>query len=134
MTTENKEFERPEVLEGYTTKIPTPCGTFYLTLNEYDNKLCEVRMRIGKSGNCQRLLFETISILLSVLLQSNISKEKIQKILYHQFGSNCGNNKIRYKGEEYHSCIDYVITKIFEDMAGRGEIKLEENTLSHAYI
>lgn len=117
------EYSRPEVLDGYTLKMPTPCGSLYLTLNEDKEKLREVRMRIGKAGNCQRLLFETIAILISVLLQSNISRETIRKALHNQFESNCGNDKIRYKGEEYHSCIDYVVTKIFEDMASRGEIE-----------
>ncbi len=119
-------YKRPEVLEGRTIKLNTPCGAFYLTLNEDNNKLREVRIRIGKSGNCQRLLFETISILLSVLLQSDIPREKIKKILFHQLSGNCGNDKIWHGGDKYNSCIDYAITKIFEDLAGRGEITLEE--------
>lgn len=125
---EIENYNRPKVLEGRTIKLQTPCGGFYLTINEDEGKLREIRMRIGKAGNCQRLLFETISILLSVLLQTNIPREEIKKILYHQFEGNCGNDKIWNEGDKYDSCIDFVITKIFEDMGSRGEIKLEEET------
>ena len=120
-----KEFTRPEVLHGYTPKIPTPCGSLYLTLNEFDGKLCEVRATMGKSGSCYNIMFQTITLLISVMLQSGISRNKIQKTLEHQFEGSCGNI-IRYRGEKYHSCIDYIVTKILEDMASRGEITLEE--------
>jgi ribonucleoside-diphosphate reductase alpha chain len=117
--------ERPEVLNGYTQRLKTPCGSFYLTLNELDGKLFEVRMRIGKSGNCVRGLFEFSAILISVLLQAEISRDVIEKALGHQNESNCGN-KIYYKGEEYHSCVDYVVKKILEELLNRQEIKAEE--------
>ena len=122
-----QDYERPEVLEGRTIGLKTPCGGFYLTLNEDGNNLREIRMTLGKPGTCQRLLFETIAILLSVLLQSKIPREKIKKALYHQFEGNCGNNKSWHEGEEYHSCINFTITKIFEDMASRGEISFEDD-------
>ena len=121
-----KPFKRPEVLEGRTLKLNTPCGAFYLTLNEEEGNLREVRMLIGKSGNCVRGLFETIAILLSVLLQSDIPREKIKKTIFNQLECNCGN-RIYNDGQEYHSCIDFVVQKILEDMAGRGEVKLEED-------
>jgi hypothetical protein len=70
-------------------------------------------------------MFQTLSLFLSVMLQEGISKEKIKDILLHQFEGRCGQ-KIIYKGEIYHSCIDYMITKILEDLASRGEIKLGE--------
>ena len=124
-TTTNHDFIRPEVLENYTSKIPTPCGSLYLTLCEHKNKLCEVRVTMGKSGSCARLLLETFALLISVLLQTNLPRQKIYKILFHQFEGGCGN-LIRFKGEEYNSCIDYIITKVFEDLAMRGEVKLEE--------
>jgi ribonucleoside-diphosphate reductase alpha chain len=119
------DFKRPEVLKGYTPQVKTPCGTFFLTLNDDGEKLREVRMCIGKSGNCQRLLFETIALLISVLLQSGIPREKIAKTISNQLDSNCGN-KILYKGEEYSSCVDYSVKKIMEDMASREEIEITE--------
>ena len=116
---------RPEYLEGYTQRLPTPCGDLYLTLNEQDGSLYEVRSILGKSGTCYNIMFQTLSLLLSVMLQEGISREKIKDILLHQFEGRCGQ-KIFYKGEEYYSCIDYMVTKILEDLASRGEITLGE--------
>lgn len=119
-----EKFNRPETLEGYTQRLPTPCGDLYLTLNEDKGTLREVRATLGKSGSCYNILFQTIALLLSVMLQEGISREKIKRTLENQFEGSCGQS-IPYKGEVYHSCIDYIITKILEDMASRGEIKLE---------
>lgn len=118
------KFKRPEVLEGHTIRHNTPCGHFYLTLNEHDGRLCEVRMGIGKSGNCQRLLFETLALLISVMLQSNIPREKIKKTILNQIGGNCGEVSWN-DGQKYHSCVDFAVTKILEDMASREEIEIE---------
>ena len=117
-------MERPECLEGYTQRLSTPCGDLYLTLNEHQGSLCEVRSILGKSGTCYNIMFQTLSMFLSVMLQEGISKEKIKHILLHQFEGRCGQ-KIFQNGEEYHSCIDYMVIKILEDLASRGEIELE---------
>lgn len=115
-------FKRPDTLEGYTLRLATGhCGSFFLTLNEHDDKLCEVRMSIGKAGSCTKMLFETVAILISILLQSGMSKEKIKDKLINRLDSYCGH-KILVEGEEYHSCIDYSIKKILEDMLSRGEM------------
>lgn len=113
------DYERPPVLEGRTIKFPTPCGSLYLTINEDKSKVREVRMRLGKVGYCQRLLLETIAILLSVILQSDIPRQKIIKALSHQMESGCGMGKIWYKGEYYNSCMDYAVEKILEEIALR---------------
>lgn len=118
-------LDRPEVLEGYTPKLETPCGSLYFTLNEYDSKLCEVRVTMGKSGTCMNIMLQTIALLISVMLQSGISREVIKKALLNQFEGNCGQT-IWYKGVRYHSCLDWMIQKMLEDMASREEIRLEE--------
>ena len=124
-----KELQRNEVLDGYTPKLETPCGSLYLTLNEQDDKLCEVRVTMGKSGTCMNIMLQTIALLISVMLQSGIPRDKIKKVLLNQFEGSCGQ-KIYYKGAEYHSCIDFMITKILEDMVARNEIKIEEEETS----
>lgn len=120
-----KNYKRPEFLNGHTFKQQTPCGNFYLTLNE-DNKEClvEVRMGIGKSGNCVRMLFETIAILISVMLQSDIPRDKIAKTLLNQLEGNCGN-RLYNSGDCFHSCLDFSVRKITEDLLNRGEIEKE---------
>ncbi len=120
------EYKRPEVLEGYTRRVETPCGSFYITLNEHEFKLKEVRMTMGKSGTCFNIMFQTLALLISKLLQTNVDREDIKKLLYHQFEGRCGNG-FWNKGDYYNSCIDFAITRIFEDMASRNEISLEEN-------
>lgn len=119
--------ERPEVLEGRTHKIETPCGTLYITLNQLEGKLFEVRIIKGKPGSCLRGMLETIAILLSVLLQAKIPRDKIAKTLLNRVSCNC-SEIIRYKGDEYSSCVDYIMKLILEDLLNNGEIKEEEAT------
>lgn len=120
-----KDYERPEVLEGRSLQLSTPCGKFYLTLNSDEDKLREIRCTMGKSGSCVNIFFQTIALFISVMLQSNISRDKIKKTLLNQFEGSCGQ-VIWYKGERYNSCIDFIITKILEDLASRGEVQIEE--------
>ena len=123
-----KQFKRPEVLHGYTLKANTPCGTLYTTLNECEGKLREVRITLGKSGTCYNILFQTIAILISVMLQDGMTREKIKKTLFHQFEGSCG--QVFYvEGEKYYSCVHFIINKILEDLGSRGEICLEEKEL-----
>lgn len=120
------DFQRPEVLEGYTPKFNSHCGSLYVNMNPCENKLREVQITLGKCGTCQNLLFRTISLLISVLLQSNIPRENIQKALSHQLEGNCGSGGMFFDGVMYHSCVDFVFRLILQDMASRGEIKLGE--------
>jgi len=116
-------MDRPEFLHGKTIKLSTPCGSFFLTTNEHEGKLYEVRMLIGKSGNCVRGLFEGMAILISLLLQSGMDKEEIAKALEKQMESNCGN-KIWHHGEIYTSCLDFAIKHITEEMLAREELEV----------
>ena len=122
----NQHFKRPEVLEGSTTKLKTPCGAMYVTVNEFEGKLCEVMLTLGRSGTCQNLLFRVTSLLLSVMLQSDIPREKIVKAISKQMEGNCGQGRIYFNGQEYHSCIDYVFKRITEELLNREEVKAEE--------
>lgn len=119
------DYARPEVLNGYSLRLPTPCGKFHLTLNDDGDNLREIRCTMGKSGTCQNILFQTIALFISVMLQSDISREKIKKMLLNQFEGNCGQ-RIYYKGDQFNSCVDFMITKILEDLGGRGEVEIEE--------
>jgi hypothetical protein len=121
---EHIEFTRPDVLQGYTRKLNAPCGDFFLTLNEHESHLAEVRMVLGKCGSCTNILLSMIAILISKLLQEGVRKDDIKKLLFHQFEGSCGN--VMYSdGEKYFSCIDFATEKILEDMASRGDIDLE---------
>ena len=118
---------RPEVLTGYTYRTETPCGTLFLTLNDFNGHLFEVRIIMGKAGNCTSTLFQSLALFLSVLLQTNIPREKIAKTLEKRFDCYCANPFWKDK-VKYNSCIDFIFKKMLEDMASREEIKIEEES------
>lgn len=110
---------RPDTLSGITRKVTTPCGNFYVTLNkDNEGNLLEVKTQMGKSGSCVRGLFEVNSILISVILQSGVEKEQLEKIFKRYLsGVNCGNDFV-VKGEKYHSCMDYMARAILAEIVG----------------
>jgi ribonucleoside-diphosphate reductase alpha chain len=117
---------RPEVLNGRTTKVKTNCGSLYLTLNEDEGELCEIRVNLGKSGNCVKNLLEINSILMSIIMQVDLPKEKVIKIFErHCLDTNCGN-KFYNKGVEYKSCIDYVAKEVLSCLKKETEEKEKE--------
>ncbi len=69
--------ERPETLEGFTTKITTGMGNLYVTVTEYDGRPFEVFATIGKSGKSTMAKTEAIGRLVSLALRSGVSVEKI---------------------------------------------------------
>jgi ribonucleoside-diphosphate reductase alpha chain len=69
--------ERPETLEGFTTKIPTGMGALYLTVTELDGQPFEIFATIGKSGRSTTAKTEAIGRLVSLALRSGVKVEKI---------------------------------------------------------
>jgi ribonucleoside-diphosphate reductase alpha chain len=102
-------MKRPPVLSGITYKLSSDCGPVYLTCNkEPGNGLTEIFLRLGKSGHCVRTLLDTIAVLISVLLQLGVSKEKLEKTLTKHFVDiNCGQK---------NSCIDLIGRAIIEEI------------------
>jgi ribonucleoside-diphosphate reductase alpha chain len=69
--------ERPETLEGFTTKMVTGLGTLYVTVTEYEGRPFEVFATIGKSGGSTTAKTEAIGRLVSLALRSGVDVEKI---------------------------------------------------------
>jgi ribonucleoside-diphosphate reductase alpha chain len=69
--------ERPETLEGFTTKIPTGMGNLYVTVTEMEGQPFEIFATIGKSGRSTTAKTEAIGRLVSLALRSGIKVEKI---------------------------------------------------------
>ena len=108
--------ERPDVLVGKTKKGRTDCGTIYLTLNELDKKLFEIKVELGKSGNCIKSLLHIIGVLYSIILQSDMADDEVKAVIKKHFlGVSCGNPFL-YKSENYRSCIDWVSRQILEEL------------------
>jgi ribonucleoside-diphosphate reductase alpha chain len=69
--------ERPETLDGFTTKMKTGYGHLYVTVTEYDGKPFEVFATIGKSGRSTTAKTEAIGRLASLALRSGIKVDEI---------------------------------------------------------
>jgi ribonucleoside-diphosphate reductase alpha chain len=69
--------ERPETLNGFTTKIRTGMGHLYVTVTEYEGQPFEVFATIGKSGRSTTAKTEAIGRLVSLALRSGVKVDKI---------------------------------------------------------
>ena len=69
--------ERPETLDGFTTKMATGMGNLYVTVTEYEGRPFEVFATIGKSGRSTTAKTEAIGRLVSLSLRAGVTVEKI---------------------------------------------------------
>jgi ribonucleoside-diphosphate reductase alpha chain len=73
--------ERPETLNGFTTKIRTGYGHLYVTVSEDEGQPFEVFATIGKSGRSTTAKTEAIGRLASLALRSGVTVDRIIKQL-----------------------------------------------------
>ena len=85
--------DRPETLEGFTTKIVTGMGKLYVTITELEGEPFEVFATIGKSGKSTMAKTEAIGRLVSLALRSGIRVEKI----VDQLKGICGEHPVFHK-------------------------------------
>jgi ribonucleoside-diphosphate reductase alpha chain len=64
--------DRPETVEGFTTKIRTGLGNLYINVTEYEGRPFEVFPIIGKSGKSITAKTEAIGRLVSLALRSGV--------------------------------------------------------------
>ncbi len=69
--------ERPDTLEGFTTRIKTGMGHLYVTVTELNGKPFEVFATIGKSGKSTTAKTEAIGRLISLALRAGVNVEDI---------------------------------------------------------
>ncbi|MFC1858366.1 vitamin B12-dependent ribonucleotide reductase [Thermodesulfobacteriota bacterium] len=69
--------ERPETLEGFTTKIVTGMGRLYVTVTEHEGQPFEVFATIGKSGKSTTAKTEAIGRLVSLALRAGVKIHEI---------------------------------------------------------
>lgn len=70
-------IERPETLEGFTTKIKTGLGYLYVTVTEHNNHPFEVFATIGKSGRSTTAKTEAIGRLISLAFRAGVKVDKV---------------------------------------------------------
>jgi len=122
-------WKRPFVLEGNTIGIKTNCGTLHLIMNydkdEKEGKLIEVIASIGKGGIACNSNILAITRLISIILQSPLSRVKIVDKLTKQFIFNpkkpediynCGQGKFKYENKEYSWCGECIIDKVIAEL------------------
>ena len=108
---------RPQVLTGKTIKVKTECGSMFVTLNHNEGDLFEVRLNLGKSGNCLRALLEMLGICFSIMLQSGIPKEKLIKTLKKNYEGVTCSNPFTYEGKPNSSCMDVIARLIIKELS-----------------
>jgi len=69
--------DRPETLEGFTSKIRTGLGQLYVTVTEHNGEPFEVFATIGKSGRSTTAKTEAIGRLVSLALRAGVTVDKI---------------------------------------------------------
>jgi len=69
--------DRPDTVQGFTTKIKTGFGNLYINVTEYEGRPFEVFPIIGKSGKSTTAKAEAIGRLVSLALRSGVKVDDI---------------------------------------------------------
>ncbi|MCX6812819.1 MAG: vitamin B12-dependent ribonucleotide reductase [Candidatus Berkelbacteria bacterium] len=99
-----KPRPRPDTVVGTTEKIPTGLGDMYVTINEDEEGMNEVFVRLGKSGGEAAAMNEALGRLISVALRSRVEPQIIAK---HLKGIR-GSSPVWQNGELILSCPDAI--------------------------
>jgi ribonucleoside-diphosphate reductase alpha chain len=116
--------ERPDTLQGFTTRIKTGMGQLYVTVNENDGKPFEIFATIGKSGKSTTAKTEAIGRLVSLCLRTGVDIKYIIK----QIKGIGGEYAIFQKGGRVLSIPD-AIARVLEKRYGIVEETKQNNSL-----
>ena len=111
-----KPKPRPIVVHGVTRKMATGCGNLYVTMNEDEEGLFEVFVRLGKAGGCADAQLEAIGRLISLQLRSGI---KVEAIIKQLKGIRCPSPLLA-RGGPILSCPDAVAKALESHVKGEG--------------
>jgi hypothetical protein len=120
-------WKRAKVLEGVTTHITTPQGTLHLTFNYDGYSLVEVIAHLGKAGTYAAKQLDMICRMLSIVLQSPLSRVKIvKKIKKSLFDMNM-EMPFEWEGKNYEGVEDYIFKAVVHEIETK-ELKEEMST------
>lgn len=69
------------VVNGKTVKKETGCGTIYITINYEDEKVKNVFIKAGKTGNCRMAQVEAIANVINIALEHGAELNEIARSL-----------------------------------------------------
>jgi ribonucleoside-diphosphate reductase alpha chain len=104
-----KAQERPKQLDGKTYKMPTGCGSLYVTANIHNNKVFEIFAKLGKAGGCPACMTEALTRAISIGLRAGVELEEYHKTLT---GIHCSSATFS-EGDQIMSCPD-AISKVLK--------------------
>jgi len=112
---------RPEVTTGTTTKVPTGCGNFYITINcDEQGRPFELFTHMGKAGGCAASQLEAIGRLVSLAFRSGI---EVKSIIEQLRNIRCPSPSWE-KGVRIFSCAD-AMARVIERRLINGQLKGE---------
>lgn len=114
--------DRPETLEGFTTKIKTGMGQLYVTVTELDGRPFEVFATIGKSGKSTTAKTEAIGRLISLSLRAGVDVRDV----IEQISGIGGEHAVFQKGGRVLSIPD-AIGRVLEKRYGRNDKRVNNN-------
>ena len=119
--------DRPETVEGFTTKIKTGLGNLYINVTEYEGMPFEVFAIIGKSGKSTTAKTEAIGRLVSLALRSGLKVDAIVEQL-----KGIGGEHPVFQKDGLVLSIPDAIAKVLEKRYLKGEgkkVSRRENSL-----
>ena len=109
-------WKRPKTLEGVTSHITTPQGTLHITFNYDANSLVEVIGHLGKSGSYACKQLDMLCRMLSIVLQTPLSRVKIvKKIKKSLFDMNM-EMPFEWEGKKYEGIEDYIFKSVVKEI------------------
>ena len=116
------KFDRPEVLDGQTWKVPTGHGNMYVNLSFYEGRIVELFSNIGKSGASTNAQIEALGRVISTALQHGVPAADLAKQLR---GIN-SDKPIYYNGKLIRSAPDaiaWVLDQVSKGASSSAEIQ-----------
>lgn len=92
-----KDFERPFSMRGITTKIKTPHGSMFITINFFEAQMKEIFVVVSKPGSEVRACAEALGRVISLALQKGVPPEDIAETLENIKTEEISWNKINGK-------------------------------------
>jgi len=111
---QNLPVKRPDVIEARSIKVPTGCGSMYVTVGLYEGQVYEVLTAMGKAGGCANAMVEGICRLISISLRKGLPVEDIIEQLE---GIRCPHPSNVAKGKPTLSCADAIVRAIITQMS-----------------